>query len=228
MRVTHQPLRLDSELYSSEFGVERSLGCHLMDIVKYIVGRKYPERAEEATQASFTAGFLCEHMMAAAAIVQEERNRTKTRVYKPGQMMWCYQCSDVHYGREASEEHLRTTGHVGIFLSPDGQTVLPLRGREWKLTKRSRRSAGSDLDDHPKIEHITLGYPDWIYQFMGYAYALEVPATELDVIFVEGDYGLTTRDYLPLRYLFEYEEGETGANWDVLVDNAIGGGLLTP
>jgi hypothetical protein len=241
MHVLREDFQIDSSLYSADFGVERSLGCHLMQVVDYMDSRSYstPTTPEELAtrEARFMTGYLWEHTMAREAIAAELRNSsTTTRLTRPGQLMWCYQCRRTIHGRTQSESHCARYGHVGIFATPDAVLVYDWATKEWKFTSKSLRSCGGDqylplgatepVAEHERYEHISVGMWRWVAQVMGYCFLLETTKAVLEGCFLVGDYGVTTRDPKTCRYTFTFEQQELERHWESVLFHAVDGELL--
>jgi hypothetical protein len=141
--------------------------------------------------------------------------------------------------------HYGETGHTGLAATPDAALVKSGILKEFKLTKRSMRSAGADdcivgdgdgsggddgngsiQPEHPKYEHISIGFWGWVVALKTYAFMLSTRDAHHEVVFVNGDYGLTTRDYLIRRYTYRFERGELQENFDMVVGNGYDAGLL--
>lgn len=234
MLVTRSIFQVDADRYSFDFNVPRSLGCHLSSVIEYIVNKDYADQSSVTTQANFLSGFVWERVMARQAI-EVDLSGHRSGLMRPGQLMWCVECSRVLWGREKSELHCLRHGHHGIFATPDAVMVFDWCYLEWKFTKKSLRSAGGDVfipfggvpqKELSGYEHISAGIPGWIYQVKGYCFLLDTLVGRIDGCFVEGDYGLTTRDSTTVRYDIEFTRIELEENWSMIVTNAIDGGLL--
>ena len=243
MPVSRQSFEIDANAYSFDCHVERAQGCHLSDIIKYMSDRRYTDRTEGAKQASWAAGFLVERALAHHA-TQVDLGGYRGGLIRPGELMWCHQCDKVIAGLDAAREHVLASAHVGIFGNPDALLVREWMLKEWKCTKRSMRRAGADrviegkdgdreVPEHPQYEHIEIGFWEWVVQIKGYCwmigkwYNLPMLRALLEVLFLSGDYGVTTMGYETQRYWFRFDQRQLDDQWDALVAQAIDGGLLT-
>lgn len=240
MYVLREDFTIDSSLYSADFGVERSLGCHLTQVLDYMDSKSYlsPSTPEElATQQTrFMTGYLWEHVMAREAIAAEQRTGQPGTLMRPGQLMWCVQCRRTIHGRAQAESHCRRRGHVGIFATPDAVMVYDYQLKEWKFTSKSLRSCGGDewlplgatkpVAELEKYEHISVGMWRWVAQVQGYCYLLGTLSAVLEACFLVGDYNVTTRDAKTCRFRFTFEQQELQQLWDSVVFHAQDGGML--
>lgn len=256
MHVIRQLFEIDASSYSLDRDAERSIGCHVSKVIEYMCAKRYPERTDEATQAGWFGGFTLERVLARHAIEAELENN-RAGLWKPGELFWCYNCHIVLAGKKAAVVHCRNRGHVGIYLTPDAVLVRQWMLKEWKLTKKSMRSAGGDElavlgsdiaagtdglfrpmrgtdieRERTDYEHISIGMFPWIVQIKSYCWAISklydrlMSMAVLESLFVNGDYGLTTRDYTTARYWFRFGERELDEGWDSVVAHAIDGELL--
>lgn len=237
MQITREPLHLDADFYSADYNVRRSLGCHLMQVVDYMEARRYRNQPDEVREAQFFGGYLWEHAMAQHAI-DVECARNPLAVQRVGQLMWCYQCDTVIWGRDDSEEHLKLRRHVGIFATPDALLVPVWELDEWKFTKKSLREGGADRvchddgawgDDHEKYTRLTDGKLwRWTVQTPSYVWLIGdgMRRANLKVNFVNGDYNLTTFDTTTVRYRLRFTGQELEGNWSNVINNALEGELL--
>lgn len=240
MHVLREDFIIDSSAYSADFGVERSLGCHLTQVLDYMDSKSYlaPSTPEElaAREARFMSGYLWEHVMAREAIAAELRTGQPGALIRPGQLMWCVQCSRTIHGRIQSESHCRRYGHVGIFATPDALMVYDYVLKEWKFTSKSLKHCGGDewlplgatepTAELEKYEHISVGMWRWVAQVMGYCFLLETRRAILEAVFTVGDYGITGRDARTSRFTFTFEQDELQQLWDSVVFHAQDGEML--
>lgn len=240
MHVLRQDFAIDSSLYSADYDVERSLGCHLTPVLDYMEGKSYnaavtPEELA-AREARFLSGYLWEHVMAQEAIAAEQRNGQPGALTRPGQLMWCLRCRRTIHGREQSERHCRRYGHVGIYGTPDALMVYDYQLKEWKFTSKSLKNCGGDewlplgatepIAELTKYEHISVGMWRWVAQVMGYCYLLETTRAVLEGCFLAGDYGITTRDAKTSRFIFTFQQYELDDLWESVVFHAQDSGML--
>ena len=245
MYIIRQDFQIQSAAYSADFNIPRSLGCHISHVLAYMDKRKYEEPADEAEaaarEARFLGGFLWEHLMAQQAIEQETRNpsRFTSHIVRIGELCWCYQCNEVIFGgRRKSRRHLIQEGHVGVFATPDGVMLPEWILKEWKFTTKSLKSCGGDewiplgatvpQAENPRYQHMEEGSWRWAWQTKLYCWLLKTRHAQLEACFVSGDYGLTTRDSVTPRFHIEFEQQELDHAWDVVVANALDGGMLLP
>jgi hypothetical protein len=235
MRVVRELFEIDSHAYSLDAGLERAQGCHLTDVIKYMQQAKYADREQAHVQAGWAGGFLLERALAQHAIDAElEQNRAG--LVKIGQVIWCLQCRTVFI----SPKHFKERGHVGIAATPDAVLVKEWMLEEWKLTKFSLGKGGADAEmvqgaevrERADYDHIALEFWHWIVQIKGYCYLLgllyDIPMlrARITVLYVNGDYGKSTRDYVTCRYWFQFNERELEEQWDAIVNHALDAQLL--
>ena len=240
MHVLREDFLVDSSIYSADFGVERSLGCHLTQVLDYMDDKSYPSPSTPAElaaqQTRFMTGYLWEHVMAGEAIAAEQRNGQPNALIRPGQLMWCVQCRRTIHGRDQSESHCTRYGHKGIFATPDALMVYDYRLKEWKFTSKTLSRCGGDewlplgatvpVAELAKYEHISVGMWRWTAQVMGYCFLLETTRAVLEGCFLVGDYGITTRNAKTSRFIFTFEQYELQELWDSVVFHAQDGGML--
>jgi len=249
VHIIRQLFQIDASSYSFDRDVERSVGCHLSKVIERMADKHYAGRTDESTQAGWFGGFTLERVLAHQAI-EAELEQNRAGLWRPGELFWCHNCGVVlgghakHKGKRmpAGAVHCLERKHVGIFGTPDAVMIKLWALKEWKFTKKSMRSAGGDRliaigaeeaeRERSDYEHISVGMWPWIVQMKSYCWMLgklfERPMLKsvLEVLFIEGDYGLTTRDYTTARYWLRFDERELDEGWDALVSHAIDGGML--
>lgn len=252
MHVIRQIFEIDASSYSLDYGIERSTGCHVSKVIEYMCAKRYPDRTDDATQAGWFGGFTLERVLAQHAI-EAELAHNRAGLWKPGELFWCYNCHIVLAGKKVAEQHCKERKHFGMYGTPDAVLVKAWMLKEWKFTKMSMRRAGGDAlaaadcnavpgrTEHYDIdvsgersdyEHISIGMFPWIVQIKNYCWLLTrlydrlMRAAVLEALFVSGDYGLTTRDYVTPRYWFRFNERELDECWDSTVAHAVDGELL--
>lgn len=235
MHVTREQFQIDASSYSLDRNSKRAVGCHLSGVIKYMTTTRHKDRDADSVQAGFAAGFMLERVLAQHAI-ESEMEQNRAGLARIGELVWCYQCNEVF----VSAQHCSKRGHVCIAATPDAVLVREWMLLEWKLTKMSLRSAGADVvvsdgddvNERRDYEHIQVGFWHWVVQMKGYCYLIgelyQQPMLDamLKVLFVNGDYGATTRDYMPMRYRFRFNDRELRENWDAVVSHAIDSELL--
>jgi hypothetical protein len=234
MKVTAEIVTLSAERFSLDAGESRFPGCHLSDVIAYMEQKKYGDRDDAATQAAFSCGFLFERLMAREAIEVECAGNT-SGIVRVGEILWCTRCELAFNTRRAWKSHFTQnsdckSGHT-IAATPDAAIVRACTLKEYKFTKGSMRSCGADeladgTPEHPKYEHIEVGRWGWVTALRGYAFLLDVLTAQHEVVFVNGDYGITTRDYVIRRYNYTFTRPELKRNWEMMIANAVDGGLL--
>lgn len=178
--------------------------------------------------------------------IEAELEQNRAGLWRPGELFWCHNCHIVIAGAKPASRHCKERKHRGIFCTPDAVMIKLWALKEWKFTKKSMRSAGGDkfIDigvdlgaeeaerERADYEHVAVGMWPWVVQMKAYCWMLgklfdrPMLKSVLEVLFIEGDYGLTTRDYTTARYWFKYDERELDENWDAIVSHAIDGELL--
>lgn len=234
MKIKITPLDLSAERYSREHGVERSMGCHLMAVVERILERQ-PELAgrskkldkgkyydgEPTTEALRAAGFTWERAMSAEF---HEYHPDEELVF-PGEMLWCEDCDDVLPGGDIGREHCRTTGHKGIWFTPDyligGQRIVV---GEWKWTWLSANRCTEDKLPTP------AGVWKWPVQLMWGCFGFGTVYGHIEAMFCVGDY----KEYgyygepkpIGKHIDIEFTEKEIARNRTMIITNARAEGML--
>jgi hypothetical protein len=225
--VKRTELLLKATDYARDWEVERSLGCHLMQIVSAIQPQMDPDYkrspySDEDLENFALPGFLWEHVMDRAeqmeillsreAIEQEIRIR---KLATPGEMFWCRRHDEVMFGREIAREHCKTYNCKGIFWTPDAHDEERWRPVEFKVTwKSARKSSATSLEIWK-----------YITQTRWQAWGMQAAGAEINACFVNGDYTypLTPRTY---RFELEYSRQELRNNHSMIVSNAIAKGWI--
>lgn len=239
MKITRRPLSLNSKVYSREFSVERSVGCHLMPIVERIEQSIDPKRREqmndETREALFTVGFLWEHVMARpdaeagygpgqrqlehAFSVEAIRLEllTDPDLLFPGEMVYCVDCDDVMPGGEIGRDHCKSRGHKGIYFTVDGLNTRTERVREWKATWMSSSRTGPAHMD---------GIWKWPVQNMFYCKGVGLTGGELQALFMVGDHRTHPPFAVPYEFDLDYTERDLENNWRMIVSHARKWGMV--
>ena len=238
MKVVRTELQLDSRLYAREYYVERSLGCHLMQVVHAIQPHMDPSYkrntyTDDDLQNFALPGFLWEHVMDRAeqlevALSHEAVEQIK-RIRKlddGGEMFWCKRCDDVMWGHDIAREHCglppmaeRTedevgNGHTGIFWTPDARNDFA-RPVEFKVTWVSaNRTSESSMEIWKYVTQTR-------WQAWGYG----ADGAEVYACFVNGDYSYPLRPQT-FHFDIEYTERELRNNFSMIVSNAVAKGML--
>lgn len=227
MKIIRRPLELRSQLYSREYGVDRSIGCHVSTIIAHVdkalgnsrySNNKVTERMLE-TMAS--CGFAWEHVISRTEQLEDGLSLEAMRmefVHRPelifpGELFWCQQCDSVLQGGPAATDHCRSRKHNGIFFTVDGINVPRKRVAEFKFTWVSSSRTGVDHMD---------GIWKWPAQNMAYCWGTEYLGGELKAVFVVGDYKQSTYEPFPEAFEFDldYSQRELDDHWSLLVNNA--------
>jgi hypothetical protein len=124
--IRRRPLVLESRLYSREHDVDRSTGCHLMEVVNYMdkaMGNsRYTAALSERTMEALAAcGFTWEHVCARTDQLEDALSLEAMRMefvqrpelLFPGEMFWCQQCDDVMDGGDYARDHCLTRSGSG-------------------------------------------------------------------------------------------------------------------
>lgn len=234
MIIRRRSLLLDSKLYSEEYGVKRSAGVHVGQIIEKIgldEGSKKPYdmtdvALAEAAESYRTAGFVWEHVI--AEHIENVEHQRRGYLVRPGEHWWCSQCDEFMPTGAESEWH-EAAGHVGIFLTPDGINLTEWCLEEWKWTWRSSnrcvtQGLEEDADGWTEDAAMLVGIREWPKQSMAYCKALGFDRCLFRVFFVNNDY----RDMRPKAYTFEltFNQRELDNNWKLIVATAREAGWL--
>lgn len=236
MEVTEQIVSLDSNWFSAERDVSRSKGLHLshvIDFIEFLEQKKYREFAggrEQALQAYATAGFCWERVIERLVeynpvelwewlfgrVLAAPEN---PKIIRPGEQCmiagFCPKCEGRgHQWAKAGVpgekcEPCNGTGHVLIYLTPDGYHIDDILLEEWKYTTKS---SNNDIRG-PKFRR-------WIgFQIPCYLKALGLTTCRLRVYFARGNY----TDGVPIwkEYLIEYTQQEIDDTWDMIARHAL-------
>lgn len=239
MKITRRPLTLNSKIYSREFDVERSIGCHLMPIVERIeqsIDPKRREQMDESTrEAMFTTGFLWEHVMARpdveAGYGPQQRQLehafsveairmellTDPDLLFPGEMAFCVECDCVMPGGEIARDHCKSRKHRAIFFTVDGLRVSRQRVREWKATWMSSGRTGTTHMD---------GIWKWPVQNMFYCWGTGMMGGELQALFMVGDHRTRPPFGVPYEFDLDYGQQELDNNARMIVSHARKWGMV--
>lgn len=229
MKITRRDLDIRSAIYSREFDVERSAGCHLMEVVTRIEKttidkRKREELSEQTLERLRAAGFLWEHVMSRTERFEHafsvEAIRTEVTLnpdlYFPGELAYCPDCDDVMVGGQVAKEHARSTGHKLLFFTLDAINTARERTREWKFTWMSAGKTGPD--------HMN-GIWKWPVQNMFYTWGVRLMGGELQAAFACGDYKfpMFLQTY---EFDLDYTERELENNARMIVSHARKWGMI--
>lgn len=223
MQIIREPLLLEANMYSAEWDVPRSVGCHLMQIIELmederaeVLGIKKTNKSasEDELQAYRFGGYLFEHAMA-WHIVEVECQRNPVLI-RPGEYFWCAVCDEFMALLDIKRVDCLAAGHKGIFGTPDAIRTDTWRLKEWKFTWKSLRRAGGDNDN--EYEHIRDGIWRWPIQTMAYCHMIGTTGADLEAFFVNGDY--TDRKPQPMRYVMDFTERDLKENWAGIVSTA--------
>lgn len=228
MLVKRTELKLQATAYSRDWDVERSIGCHLMQVVSAIRPAMDPTYkvspySEEDLENFSLPGFLWEHVMDRAeqlehalsyeAIQQEKRMRRE--LIFPGEMFWCRKHDDIMLGYQIAYDHCKTHNCKGIFWTPDAHDSVRWRPVEWKVTWVSAN----------RTSETSMEIWKYLTQTMWQAWGLESNGAEVNACFVNGDYSypLTPKTY---RFDIDYTPKELSNNHSMIVSNAIAKGWI--
>lgn len=219
MKITKKELEVDARWFSPERDVARSNGIHLSHVLNYIEQR--PSIDSELTQTGHrfaSLGFLWERILEhlihdnprelwdwlfTAALNEVE----DINVMRPGEQ-WldageCPPCGGT--GCSACND----TGHVIVYMTPDGVHIDDGCLEEWKYTTKSSK----DGVEHPKFDRWTK------WQIPCYLKALGLNECRLRVFFARGDY--STGQPIPMEFMLTYEDHELDEIWDMVALNAL-------
>lgn len=226
MKVVRTELQLDSRLYARDYSVERSIGCHLMQIVSALQPHMDPEYkrspySSEDLENFALPGFLWEHVMDRAeqlelALTVEATAQIKRlrNLLSPGEMFWCRQCDEVMLGYEIAKEHTQTRRHKGIFWTPDchNEDVWPV---EFKVTWLSAK----------RTSETEMAIWKYVTQTQWQSWGYGAAGAEVYACFVNGDYSYPLK---PKTYHFaiEYTPRELKNCHSMIVSNAIAKGWI--
>lgn len=246
LKIYRRPMFFHAASYSRDHLAYRSGGLHVMEIVEDMAvqlgheKRHDPDSYEPTTRESWLLGGFTWERALARELIEHEFALTPGRLTHPGEHFWCYTCNKVLTGgspESPAAEHINSTGHMGIFLTPDaidgGDNLL----EEWKWTWKSQKrcvTVGGDDPDGMEEEDWTDGDGDpiwvrdetmveglwkWPVQALCYARLWWLKRARFRVVFVNGDYGAK----VPRPWVFEMEWGrrELRRTWDDVVDWAI-------
>lgn len=238
MKITRRPLPLQSALYSREFDVERSAGCHLMEIVTYIaqstgIEKKHsPELVPFLDRLAFP-GFIWEHFVSRAEDKHMKRLQHSVEFFEhafaveamrmemlhrpelvfPGEMFYCVQCDDVMTGGQYAREHCATRKHKGIFSTPDALNVRRERYAEWKFTWKSANQTSDDGMDGDGVWR-------WPVQCMWNCMTLDVKGAEMKTFFCNGDYTPGPPKPLAFEFDLDFDDREIRRNTAMIITTA--------
>lgn len=227
MKITRTKLNLNSLAYSREFDVERSVGCHLMQVVDYIgqTSGMEKKRGNEIVNLDPFAvvGFVWEHCMTRAEQIEHALSVEALRVYMtpkkslsfPGEQLWCRQCNKFIPGGESGREHCKTRKHTGIFFTPDAFDKVTREYVEWKATWKSSNSS------HPAKLNTAKGIWRWPVQCQFNALGLGVTKARLIALHVMGAYGYGMPKPQPYVIRMEFTDRELRRTKDMIVSNSI-------
>jgi hypothetical protein len=237
MKITRRPIVLSAEKYSREYGIERSIGCHLMTVVERMIER-HPKMAggkkvdkgryhdgEPTTEALRTSGFVWERVMSA----EFQHLHPKADLIFPGEMLWCMNCDDVLQGGNIGRDHCQSRRHKGIFFTPDyfingyptpsAHTVGEHKWT-WLTSKRS------DPERLPNPD----GIWKWPVQLMWGAWAFDTLYGHIEAMHCHGDYveynAWGAPDPEAFEIDLEFTKREVEQNRVMIVTNAKAEGLL--
>jgi len=217
MQYTVEDLELKSERYSLEYGVDRSIGCHLMQIVNHIAQAGGLEKPHDPKNRDFldtyaTPGFIWERVISDYLSEVEHQE-----LLRPGEMFWCYNCKITMPGANIAQDHCKANLHRGIYFTPDAVNATENALEEWKFTWKSVRRL-ERLDDGEK------GIWRWVAQTQAYCYALGLTKATIRCFFVNGDW----REFKPKPKIvrMEFTEEELNNMWNMIVRNGLDSGLL--
>lgn len=239
MKVVRTELQLDSNLYARDFHVERSLGCHLMQVVQMLRPVMDPDYkkspyTDDDLEHFALPGFLWEHIMDRAEQLEIALSHEAVRQIKRieqlddgGEMFWCRQCDEVMWGHQIAREHCgldpehisdgeEGNGCRGIFWTPDARNPHTGRPVEFKVTwLSSRRTSVTSLEIWKYI--VQTQFQSW-----GFEGSL---GAEIYACFVNDDYSYPLK---PKTYHFdiEYMAKELRNCHSMIVSNAIAKGMI--
>lgn len=227
MIVTRRELTLQSTLYSREFNVERSVGCHLMPIIHAISRAsgwtKYrsesADDAERQLNSYSLPGFLWEQVMTVEDRLEYAMSREfmcselrhRHGIMFPGELFFCIQCEDVMpAANNIAHDHCLTRSHTGIFFNIDYLNTERERVGEMKWTRKSSGKACTDS---------SLDVREWLAQNQFYCSGVGWNKGEFRVCFENGDYSYPM---IPRMYEIDvdYTERELKNNFSLIVSTA--------
>lgn len=223
MKITRTPLLLDSKKYSREYGVVRSEGAHLMQIVERILRRgekkEYDDWDDDHLNGLQTPGFIWERVMSEHASEVHQQ-----KLIEVGEMWWCQKCDESMAGGSVAQYHYEQYGsqHKGIFFTPDfvcterdGKPAwFPI---EMKFTwKSSRRTTDTDVD----------GIPMWLMQLQWQCMGLGSNEAQLQALFCRADYSPGPPRTHAYVFDFEFNDRDIARNKAMIISNAKAEGLL--
>lgn len=248
VRIYRRPMFFHAASYSRDHLAYRSAGVHVMEIVEDMATKlghqkKFVEDGYEPTtrESWLLGGFTWERALA-RELIEHEFILQPGRLSHPGEHFWCYTCNEVFTGgslESPAAHHITSTGHMGIFLTPDAIDTQDNVLEEWKWTWKSSKwcvERGVDEDEPEGMgeeewtdeeggelwvrdDKMTEGIWKWPVQAMCYARLWWLLKGRFRVVFSNGDY----REKVPRPWLFELEwsKRELKNNWDDVVDWAI-------
>jgi hypothetical protein len=235
MQIFRRPLEFDPKFYSEEFGVVRSNGVHVSTIINALAVengfKKVGGKSEVELEAYRLAGFAWEHVVSAHVIgVELERRQALIR---PGEYFWCVVCDEAFPSGEDSpaSDHVESTGHTGIYLTPDAINTKLWALEEWKWTWKSQnRCVTPNIREKPDedgwVEDAAMitGIWEWPVQAMAYCHVLDLTDAIFRVMFANGTY----KDMQPEPWSFylRFTQKDLNNNWRMLVGKAKDEGWL--
>jgi hypothetical protein len=220
VKITRRDLLLTSARYSREFGVVRSTGCHLSQVIERITAREtkktFDDWDEQELEGVRTPGFVWERVMSEHAY-----DVSQQKLVEPGEMFWCYQCDETMAGTTVARNHCNTCQHKGIYFTPDFVVVEERGTSTWfpletKFTWMSSKRAGPDSLDIAK----------WRYQLTWQAMGLESDRGQIQAMFCRGDYTPGRPRVDAFVFDFVFDERDLKKNKIMIVSNAKAEGLL--
>lgn len=246
MIVRRTELELDAKLYARDYMVERSLGCHLMQVVQAIrpvmePGYRESPYTDDQLEHFALPGFLWEHVMDRAeqlelALTVEATAQIKRirKLMSPGEMFWCRRCDEVMLGLDIAREHcgLPTSSDVrysSYIRTPEKFKGNGHRGIFWTPDCHNDDSWPVEFKvtwlSSKRTGPTELNIWKYVTQTQWQAWGYEADGAEIYACFVNDDYSYPLK---PKTYHFEveYMPREKANCHSMIVSNAIAKGWI--
>jgi hypothetical protein len=225
VNATHRDLIISSASYSREFGVPRSTGCHLSQVIQRIVEREgkksYDDWEEEELEGLRTPGFVWERVMGEHA---RDVNPGSALAY-PGEMFWCRDCDRTILGEDVAQKHCSAFKHRGIYFTPDAIITPQWWPLEWKFTWMSSKRASDDATEATGIAHLN-GLQKWVWQLGWACGCLEADRAQIQAMFARADYSSSKPKVIAKVFNIEFSPKDLRRIKVMITSNAVAEGLL--
>lgn len=232
MIIQRRKINLDCEVYSREFNVPRSKGCHLSSVIEYVANalgygeKKRKDAGKFDIDKWATSGFIWESVMSRSDKLEHAFSVEAVRLFMtnkphivfPGEKFWCKQCDKFMSGLRVAKRHIKATKHKGIFSTPDAYNTVARAYVEWKFTKKSSRRT------QPEVINTKDGIWRFHIQCAWNCMSLGTKVAKLIVMHIDGDWKSFEPE--PYEITIKFKQSELDKIKQMIVINAEDLGLI--